>query len=63
MRTQITKKWISRQCAIRCWNKIQHLRSKECCTSGLISAQVRGILFVFVGAILALLLEKIPSVL
>jgi hypothetical protein len=37
-------------------------RSKECCTSGLISAQVRGILFVFVGAILALLLAKIPAV-
>jgi len=29
MRTQITKKWNSWQCTIRCWNKIQHLRSKE----------------------------------
>ena len=40
----------------------QHLRSKECCTSGLISGSVRGILFVFIGAILALLLGKIPAV-
>jgi hypothetical protein len=37
-------------------------RSKECCTSGLISGSVRGILFVFIGAILALLLGKIPAV-
>jgi hypothetical protein len=37
-------------------------RVKECCTSGLISGPVRGILFVFVGAILALLLGKIPPV-
>ena len=38
------------------------VRSKECCTSGLISGSVRGILFVFIGAILELLMGKIPAV-
>jgi hypothetical protein len=38
------------------------MRFKEWCTSGLISGPVRGILFVFIGAILELLMGKIPAV-